>query len=463
MKPFLLTILLLAVIESRSAMLFIKGDHIASDSIEVFITLDEATGSREKKTLIRSGTDFLLHTQYDQLCWISLKEGNNLVVGWLAPADSVTLYFHSGNITGTFRATGRGACNYFPRLAWPTGSQLLKKYRDVGSNNIAAILQSVDSLYRHYRDSLQAVLCADIPSHNVWLGMLATDFNWLGRRLLGKAYPDQALSILRHNDQVPAAVRQRAKQLLMFDQAYYVSPSYINDVYYTLLQEYMLLKLNYQADGTTGNKYRFYLDHLPPGPLRERVLCILLETDFKAAADTDVLNSIIEKCYPAGQTDVYTLFARHLPQLYNRQFRKGQPAPDFVLTDTAGHTIQLADLRGKVLILDFWYEACVPCHSLFEAMKPLKRKYAGRPDVLFINISIDKTAVWQAALRKRAIDGLHLYTGNQGGNHPVLTAYGVESYPSVFIIDQQGRFHSAAPPVGNMKAFEGEIEALIGE
>lgn len=463
MKFFLLPAILLAAFSSRSATLFIKGDHIASDSIQVFITLDEATSLRDKKVIVRTETGFLLHTQYAEPCWISLREGNNFIQGLLSPSDSVTIDFRSASIASSFSASGRGACNYFPRIAWPSGSQILKKYPDVDVNNITLVLQAVDSLHRHYRDSLQAVLCTDIPGRYQWLGLLTTEFNWLSRRLLGRAYPDQALSILAKNDRLPVAVRQAAKKLLLFDQEYFVSPPYINDVYYTLLQEYMILKLKCQADGTTSNKYQFYLDHLPSGPLRDRVLCLLLETDFKSAADTDVLNNIIEKCYPAGRTDIYAVFARHLPQQYNRQYRKGELAPDFVLTDTAGRPVQLADLRGKVLILDFWYEACVPCHSLFEAMKPLKRKFAGRSDVLFINISIDKTAVWQAALRKRTIEGLHLYTGNQGDSHPVLTAYGVQSYPTLFIIDQQGRFHSVSPPVGNMTAFEREIKALVGE
>lgn len=461
MKVILLAVLLAATMHTQAASVIIKGKDIASDSIQVFITIDEATSNREKRILTRQGTDFFLITQYSQPYWISLKEGNNFIMGVLSPGDSVVLSFHSASVATSFSASGRGACNYFPRSAWPAGSQLLKKYPISDPGNIATSLRLLDDIYHHYRDSLSSLLCTDNPSRQVWLGLLTSEFNWTRRRLIGKAYPDQALSRLAQADSIPAYVKKTAAGLLQFDDAFHVSPVYINDVYYTLLQDYMTLKLNQQADGTTQSKYNFYLHYLPSGPLRQQVLYLLLETDFMAAADTDVLVSVINQCYPASQVDIYTVQARLLPQRYHQQFGKGQPAPDFALADSTGQIIRLNDLRGKVLVLDFWYEACMPCHLLFAAMKPLKRKYAGRPDIVFINISIDNTATWLAALRKRTIDGLHLHTGSQGDGHPVLAAYGVKSYPAVFIIDQQGCFHSAAPPVGNMEAFEREIEGLL--
>jgi peroxiredoxin len=39
----------------------------------------------------------------------------------------------------------------------------------------------------------------------------------------------------------------------------------------------------------------------------------------------------------------------------------GQPAPDFTVTTFGGHTVKLADLKGDVIILNFWATWCAPC------------------------------------------------------------------------------------------------------
>jgi thiol-disulfide isomerase/thioredoxin len=53
----------------------------------------------------------------------------------------------------------------------------------------------------------------------------------------------------------------------------------------------------------------------------------------------------------------------------------GEPAPNFQLRDLNGHLITLSDLRGKVVLLNFWATWCGPCRVEMPAMEQLYRMF----------------------------------------------------------------------------------------
>ena len=62
----------------------------------------------------------------------------------------------------------------------------------------------------------------------------------------------------------------------------------------------------------------------------------------------------------------------------------------FVLPGVAGIKLPMASLKGKVVILDFWATWCGPCRVQHPLYEQTKKKFEGRDDVVFINISTDE-------------------------------------------------------------------------
>ncbi len=112
----------------------------------------------------------------------------------------------------------------------------------------------------------------------------------------------------------------------------------------------------------------------------------------------------------------------------------GQPAPSFVLNDTNGRTWNLADLKGKVVFVNFWATWCRPCTEELPAMETLHKTMAGRKFQMLAILNNDDP---------RMADNL---AGRIGLTFPILTdpsskvarSYGITGVPETYIVDADG-------------------------
>lgn len=118
---------------------------------------------------------------------------------------------------------------------------------------------------------------------------------------------------------------------------------------------------------------------------------------------------------------------------------EADPAPPFDLVDQDGLPLSLADLRGKVVLLDFIYTRCPgPCPSQTGFLASVQRSLtpAERERVAFVSISFDPARDTPAALRSYAeargadLSGWSFVTGAPEVVAPVLDAYGVATQPA---------------------------------
>lgn len=109
----------------------------------------------------------------------------------------------------------------------------------------------------------------------------------------------------------------------------------------------------------------------------------------------------------------------------------GRMAPNFSISD-GQHSVDLAKLRGKVVILNFWASWCAPC---IEEMPSLEALQHEMPQIQIVSIASDEDfAQYQNYVLQHPTDFLTVFDQAQTSN----ALYGSFRFPETYIIDKQG-------------------------
>jgi thiol-disulfide isomerase/thioredoxin len=114
---------------------------------------------------------------------------------------------------------------------------------------------------------------------------------------------------------------------------------------------------------------------------------------------------------------------------------ENKPAPDLLLAAMDGSPLKLSELKGKVVLLNFWATWCPPCREEVPSMVKLNSKMAGKPFQM-LAVSIDeggKPAV--ESFLKSTGQSLPAYTDP---TNKAAKTYGITGVPETFIIDRNG-------------------------
>ncbi len=135
-------------------------------------------------------------------------------------------------------------------------------------------------------------------------------------------------------------------------------------------------------------------------------------------------------------------------------------APDFTLTDANGASVKLSDYRGKVVLLNFWATWCGPCAMEIPWFIDFEHQFKSR-GLEIVGVSMDEEG-WAAVKPYVAEHNVNYRV--LLGNDSVSQLYGgVESLPTTFIIDRDGKF-AFSPHIGLVEKSEylNEIQTLLG-
>ncbi len=122
------------------------------------------------------------------------------------------------------------------------------------------------------------------------------------------------------------------------------------------------------------------------------------------------------------------------------------PAPAFSLTDLQGNTVSLENLKGKVVLVDFWGTWCKSCCEEMPDMDKVYQRYKDKGfEMVAIAIEFEKTKEEQLAKVEKKVKKMGVTCTIVLGDDTVVKAFGgkLENFPQTYLIDRQGKLRKA--------------------
>ena len=128
----------------------------------------------------------------------------------------------------------------------------------------------------------------------------------------------------------------------------------------------------------------------------------------------------------------------------DRLLQAGAQAPDFEAKDLSGNTFKLSDVKGKVVLLNFWATWCTPCVLEMPSFERLSKTFQEK-GLLVVAVNMD--SVDREEEVKKFVERYGLsFKVLRDPTFEVGSRYGVTGYPETFIIDREGRLVSFNDP-----------------
>jgi thiol-disulfide isomerase/thioredoxin len=147
--------------------------------------------------------------------------------------------------------------------------------------------------------------------------------------------------------------------------------------------------------------------------------CKILADSTSKAGEADQLNKLLKDKY-----------AEFFPDL-----SVGKPVPNIVSQNLDGKQVRMADLKGKVVVIDIWATWCGPCKAMIPHERDMVAKFKDKPFTL-VSVSIDDTKEAVADfLKTEKMPWTHWWAGPDAD---WIEDWNIQSVPSIYVIDAKG-------------------------
>ncbi len=136
----------------------------------------------------------------------------------------------------------------------------------------------------------------------------------------------------------------------------------------------------------------------------------------------------------------------------------GQTAPDFTLTGLDGQEYRLNDLRGKVVMVNFWATWCPPCRAEMPDIESLYQDYKDK-GVVILGVDLHEE---ESLVRNFVTQGGYHWTFVIDSTGSVAADYHVQVIPTSFFIDRNGVIQAVHTGAMTKRAMEGDLAKALG-
>ena len=172
----------------------------------------------------------------------------------------------------------------------------------------------------------------------------------------------------------------------------------------------------------------------------------------------------------AGQTQPQRAFAQAQPNPGNQEplipDSQRKPAPNFILTDAKGDTVNLSTFKGKIVLLDFWATWCGGCKTEIPWFMEFDAKYKDH-GLAVIGVSMDEDG-WKTVRPFLAQEKDPETGGHTAMKYPVVIGseslakqYNLTSMPMTLLIDRDGRIAVSHSGMVEKADWESKIRSLL--
>ena len=232
--------------------------------------------------------------------------------------------------------------------------------------------------------------------------------------------------------------------------------------------------VTYEGKKTVGGTECYVVTASPPGAaagarwyvgvqdfLPRRVERLLKGPDGKGVQVLELRNLNVAPQFDEGT------FATRIPSGYRdgRRGETGQPgggplavgdeAPDWTLSSADGRQVRLSELRGRVVVLDFWATWCKPCVLAMPGIQRLHEKFKDKP-VTVLGIATWERGDAAAFMKEKGYTYGLLLNGDQ-----VAARYGLRGIPALFVIGPDGKILHIASGFDPTGKSDQQLEELI--